>query len=216
VRLSDHWRRRRTAPTSGWCVARTVIHDVEIELISDVDSLDGANSIEVWAPSGRFLTPENARHLAVQLVRVSLQAEGRGRGTVAVAANLVRLAGERQPMDVDDVERLASVLGVSATKLFSNWRSLDVKTAPPPTSGGAVLVGTEMPTPLPLAPPAWTSLQPSRLRRSGPSDNDHHGAYAPHTCQWESLPTRAPQRLGAAGSAAPPSRGKWWGRSAGR
>lgn len=111
-------------------MARTVIHDVEIELISDVDSLDGANSIEVWAPSGRFLTPENARHLAVQLVRVSLQAEGRGRGMVAVAANLVMLAGERQPMDVDDVERLASVLGVSATKLFSNWRSLDVRTAP--------------------------------------------------------------------------------------
>jgi hypothetical protein len=108
--------------TEGWCESRSVTHNVEIGLLTNVDGLNRDVGIEIYSADDNYLTAAQAREVAAELVRASMLTEGR-RGhsaTANVAANLVRLVSERQPMDVNDIERLARVLGVTVTELFAD------------------------------------------------------------------------------------------------
>jgi hypothetical protein len=55
----------------GWCAARTITNRVEVEIVSDIETLDGATGIEIYAPGEHYLTADQVREVAAALLEAA-------------------------------------------------------------------------------------------------------------------------------------------------
>lgn len=56
---------------TGWCATGTKAHGIQVEIVSDVDTLDGASGIEIYGPGETWLTAAQVRDVAAELLRAA-------------------------------------------------------------------------------------------------------------------------------------------------